>query len=110
MNTYKTEFPPEFHAIPEFVTGDPRWIDTSWHNDAAPSFELEAPGVHLRLWVHPENPADREMLVPRFGLFLVVDPESSADDFGLWAGDDEQTLRTAVSSYVGPAPIKGEER
>jgi len=35
---------------------------------------------------------------------------SEFHDFGLWAGDDEQTLRTAVSSYVGPAPIKGEER
>jgi hypothetical protein len=43
--------------------------DTSWGNDVAPSFEAECAEGTLRLWVHEEDPEEREL--PSNGRFVV---------------------------------------
>jgi hypothetical protein len=61
--------------MPVLPTG---FIDTSWHNDACPSFTHEA--ARLVLWVDYPNPADREVQGgSRFLLCTMKDDGGSGD-------------------------------
>ena len=57
MRTAKSEFPDSDDTInmPE------GWIDTSWHNDACPSFEKTFGDTTFRLWCDYVDPERREM-------------------------------------------------
>lgn len=76
MQNYKTEFPRFTGPMPVFEG----FKDSSWHNDACPSFELPLGGdSFLRVWVDFSDPKDRESPFPeRFGLDLVHEDEFSA--------------------------------
>ena len=65
--TYRTEFPdypPE--SMPAIPAG---WIDTSWHNDTCPSFQVGENGPQV--YVDYLNPARREIEgCPRFTVIV----------------------------------------
>lgn len=74
MHTFQTEFPDfdpaTLPAIPS------HWVDSSWRNDACPSFEA---GEGLRVWVDYADPANREFPEsPRFGLQACEKNEGAA--------------------------------
>lgn len=72
--TYQTQFP-DFTEMPAIPAG---WTDTSWRNDASPSF-VPAPG--LLVWVDYANDEQREF--PGGRRFLVC----RADAEGCYTGD-----------------------
>lgn len=55
-------------AVPKFMQGDTEWQDTSWHNDATASAQLELKGKNImRVWVLDDNPELREFTdMPKF--------------------------------------------
>jgi len=58
MNNYMAEFSDYDDALilPE------GWRDTSWHNDACPSFERKLGAVNFRIYCDYKNPDKRESL------------------------------------------------
>lgn len=60
--SYATEFGPEYAPPPVIaaIVASGELLDVSWHNDVAPSFTHRDGPPETRLWVHPENPAERE--------------------------------------------------
>lgn len=76
------------------------WEDTSWHNDACPSFQTPN-GV--RVYVDYADPAQRELgpTASRFG--AIYDPEdgqSSTDTVYPYEGDDWDALLEAVGNFT----------
>lgn len=78
------------------------WEDTSWHNDAAPSFE---PFTGCRVWVDYAD-AQRRELGPdrvRFGAYYEAeDAQSSTDTVDIYEGDDWDALLAAVIGFTPP--------
>jgi hypothetical protein len=78
------EFDADF-AVPDEVTNDPDLKDTSWHNNAAPSFNLvrdvNEKRYDLRLWVNHPVQAMREF--SDMERFVVYDNE-----YLLYQGED----------------------
>lgn len=73
MDMYQHEFGATMPTSITDALATGELIDHSWRNDMCPSFaHRDAPVTDtcdLRLWVHPENPADREMEdLPRFAV------------------------------------------
>ena len=74
--------------------GEHFWTDTSWHNDAMPSWETVNKYSHLRLWIdYPKTSDDPEEHtsemweeVPRFGLARVDEHGEFIAD---WCGSNE---------------------
>ena len=67
MRTYKTEFPSYDDEL-AFPKG---WIDTSWHNDACPSFGYLTPsGEEVRIYCDYVNPELREVEGKRFNVVI----------------------------------------
>lgn len=63
---YSKEFP-DYRGLGIIPAGLGFPVDTSWHNDACPSFETE--DGRYRLWVDYPNPKDKEdPSLPRFGI------------------------------------------
>jgi hypothetical protein len=54
---YKNEFP----NYDDTINMPEGWIDTSWHNDACPSFEKTFGDTTFRLWCDYVDPERREM-------------------------------------------------
>lgn len=83
---YLVEFP-EFGALPF----DPTALgleDTSWHNDACPSFSVLNDSFRLEsLWMDHEDPKQREMQGPRF-LYCTYDPK----------GEHSESLETLLDT------------
>lgn len=77
--SWKKEFGPEFHPEPAMLSHFARHsdvVDTSWHNDTCPSFELpgRTPDETVRIWINPENPENREYPdMPRYGVVTYSD-------------------------------------
>lgn len=71
---YKTEFPNYQDEIPALEG----FIDTSYGNDACPSFELPlSDGLAVRVWVEYADPSQRESQLGRFIVELNQDDEFS---------------------------------
>ncbi len=70
---YKTQFPDFDDQMPEFVG----FVDTSWHNDVCPSFQLDlGDGQGLRVWVDYADKTRRECPESkRFALDLMQEDE-----------------------------------
>lgn len=85
--TFATEFPDfdpaTLPAIPE------GFADSSWGNDACPSFTNEAAG--LRIWVDFVDPSQREL--PESKRFGIMGTNSEVD---LITSDDWRDIETAV--------------
>lgn len=65
---WRSEFS-DAYAVPrkvELLVLDGKLEDTSWHNDAAPSFEREVGGWDVRLWVEHPDADQREVAGKRF--------------------------------------------
>jgi hypothetical protein len=77
MALWQDEFGDEYD-VPHDI--DARMIDTSWHNDACPSFTLDlADGDTLKLWVdHPELSA-RDYAGKRYTLVRIISETTYAD-------------------------------
>ena len=85
--TYKTEFPDypaaDMPALPE------GFIDNSWHNNSAPSYESRALG--LNIWIDYADPKMHEIqsgkrfqvypIEAKFGGFLADDPILETDSW-----------------------------
>lgn len=74
--TWREEHGDSF-AVPEAISSAEGWEDTSWHNDAAPSFELFvdlAEGISRRyvVWSGHPDPELRECPGPRFMITVVA--------------------------------------
>lgn len=93
--TYQIEFPnypvDDMPALPE------GWTDTSWHNDACPSFQNQA--LRLQVWIEFKNPADREYgdEIKRFGLYNIDEDGGISDDTAIIETDDWQAVLEAVA-------------
>lgn len=85
--SYQTEFP-GFVGMPAIPAG---FIDSSWRNDACPSFTNESCSVII--WVDFIDPADREL--PYSSRFLVT-PERGAE----LATDDWQAVLSFLSGLA----------
>jgi hypothetical protein len=81
--TYQTEFPDfspsTLPAIPE------GWTDTSWHNDACPSFNT---GKGVIVFIDFEDPADRESEGSEHRFHIMADPEVADHNEDLFASND----------------------
>jgi hypothetical protein len=80
-------------------------VDVSWHHDVAPSFaHRDAPlsdARDLRLWVHAENPMDRESEeIRRFGVLDCASGAVHCDTDDLTRAID--TLRTIATKARTP--------
>lgn len=64
------------------------WIDTSWHNDAAPSFQVATGpmGEPVQIWIDHPDPAQRE--VPGIARFLLTRRGPEDDMEEIHAGED----------------------
>jgi hypothetical protein len=90
MRTYANQFGPESAPPAAVLEALARlgWEDTSWGNDACPSFEKG----NRRLWVEAKNPALREFPDERY----ILVERLSADELGdvLWWGEqDDEVIR-----------------
>lgn len=98
--TYRTEFP-SFPEMPEAaVLLAQGWADTSWHNDACPSFK--SPDGTLLIWIeHPEE-EKRDVMDGRFIVERLPEPVERDDPrYGeqaecLYSGDDWAAARDAA--------------
>jgi hypothetical protein len=87
--TFRTEFPTFDAASLPAIPAD--FVDTSWHNDACPSFTNEA--LNLRVWVDFADPADREFDdARRFGLCW------NDDNYELVLTDDWSEILRAIDA------------
>jgi hypothetical protein len=67
MSDYKSEFP-NYDDILIFPEG---WVDTSWHNDACPSFEKAFGNVKYRIFCDYKDMEARENPSwTRFGVYV----------------------------------------
>lgn len=99
----------EFDAsydVPAWATQVPGTFDSSWHNDAMPSFRLDcqedddSPDT-LVLWVDHPVPAERE----RTGYHRFTIAKGGED---IWSGDDEAEAQREWLKAVA-AVVKGAE-
>ena len=90
IRTYKNQFP-EYDDELVFPKG---WNDTSWHNDACPSFAYPTlSGEELRIYCDYKNPEMQETQGKRFNVSL-----DDGINFNVLAGFD--TLQEALE-YCG---------
>jgi hypothetical protein len=68
---YKTEFP----HYDDDLSLPKGWKDTSWHNDACPSFEKEVKGTIYRLWCDFKDPSLSEIGGLRFSVSRYLEKE-----------------------------------
>jgi hypothetical protein len=68
---YKIEFP-HYDDELSLPTG---WTDTSWHNDACPSFEKEVKGTVYRLWCDYKDSNMSEVGGLRFAVCKYLEKE-----------------------------------
>lgn len=71
--TYSVEFP-DFADMPTDIPAG--LVDSSWHNDACPSFTIwqDESDSRLVLWIDHANPSEREVsTAPRFCIALMND-------------------------------------
>ncbi len=82
-------------AIPE------GWTDTSWRNDACPSFDTPS-GV--RVYVDYADPKQRDNEgLARFGAYYEApDAQSSTDRVDVYEGEDWDALLAAVEAFTPP--------
>lgn len=73
-------------ALPEVPA---TWHDTTWRNDASPSFEVG----NVRVWIDSESPAERE------GDSRFIVAEASGDMATLWEGDSWDECLAQVLAY-----------
>jgi hypothetical protein len=75
MRTWQTEFPDaQIPAEVQTLVAAGKLADTSWHNDACPSFEMTRHRQTARLWVEYPDLAERETKARRFHVsFLGTD-------------------------------------
>jgi hypothetical protein len=95
--TYRTEHP-EFDAasLPVIPAS---WEDTSWHNDACPSFRVIGDadnGPFVRLWVQYPEQCDRESDAERFLLERNNDWGGSGPASYAYRGDDAAAMLAAA--------------
>lgn len=114
---WKKEFPAFAESdMPAIPAG---WIDSSWHNDACPSFVVMAAGdgdtnyEFARVWIAESDPAQREFHeVPRFQVSyengeLAVHVGLTTDDWQevLAYVEVRQILGKAFTDVVGHNPF-----
>ncbi len=95
MRTWLNQFGPEY-AVPAEITSTLE--DTSWGNDAAPSFTakgINPDAPHAVLWVEHPEPAKRELWQRRFVVAHRV-PLDDSKSFEVWEGD---SLKTALDVF-----------
>ena len=100
---WKTEFP-EF-AESDMPAIPAEWLDSSWHNDACPSFEVMRGGEgdsnfeFARVWIAESDPAQREFPEsPRFQVSF----ENGECDFHIGiASDNWQEILAYVATRRG---------
>lgn len=99
MNNYQTEFP-DFDldvAIPA------AWNDSSWHNDACPSWYagFTKDGHVVKVWVDYADPNDREFPeIDRFGVVIQTEDGDEIDGVGAHAGNDWDAVLAFASAHV----------
>ena len=86
---YKVEFP---HYDDELTLPD-GWVDTSWHNDACPSFEKEIKGTTYRVWCDFKDPSKSEVGGLRFAVCAYDREEDELTPLG-----EFNTLQEALDS------------
>jgi hypothetical protein len=95
---YMREFNSEDYMVPEFLLQD-KWEDTSWHNDACPSFENH--DLKLRVWVAEIDPDLRE--IDEWKQFavssLLINGDEATTDQDLFSTDDQQVLKRWLILY-----------
>jgi hypothetical protein len=86
---YKVEFP---HYDDE-LTLPSGWVDTSWHNDACPSFEKNINGTTYRVWCDFKDPSLSEVGGLRFAVCAYDAKEDELTPLG-----EFNTLQEALNS------------
>jgi hypothetical protein len=95
---YQQEFPEYDPAtMPALPEG---WLDTSWRNDACPSYQNEA--LRLQVWIDFEKPEDRAYgdEIKRFGLYNITEDGCIEDDTAIIATDDWEEVLAAVKRHA----------
>ena len=86
---YKVEFA---HYDDELTLPD-GWVDTSWHNDACPSFEKNINGTTYRVWCDFKDPSLSEVGGLRFAVNKYLEQEDEYLPMG-----EFNTLQEALDS------------
>jgi hypothetical protein len=87
--TYREQFPDFDPATMPAIPAE--WQDTSWHNDACPSFRI---GNGKMVFIDHADPAQREFAVTRFS--VQADPEVHNSNDVLLDTDDWSDVLEAV--------------
>jgi hypothetical protein len=97
--SYKTEFDLLEIAEAEKLVAM-GFEDTSWHNDAAPSFSKDC-GLFriLRVWIDDADPEKREMEGARFALCEYSTEMDAIGDGTLCESDSFAEILAAIASY-----------
>ena len=97
--TYQTEFP-DFRDMPSDIPAE--WSDTSWRNDACPSFVFMSAGhgdsnyQRAVVWIAESNPTEREF--PNSKRFLVSYYEGESDCVDVLVSDDWPEVRRYIET------------
>lgn len=105
--SYKTEFPEQFHAIPEAILGSAH-EDISWHNDAWPSFFFEGENAGAILTVDAADPNLREEGSEGTTRFMVLPTDKDgclSGDSVAWKGDDENEAIKQAYAVAEREPV-----
>jgi len=82
-------------------------IDTSWHNDSCPSFQIRSGGIMdaSTLWIDYPLPEQRENDGPRFYICPPYDDEQAGNI--VWESDSEQDALRYLANWAGfPFPLQ----
>jgi len=95
---------PEFDqsTLPAIPTD---WIDNSWHNDASPSFVIEA--ARVQVFINEANESEREIAGERFH---VLSTDDATLDHDLLSTNDWQEVLTLVTERAAHSVDKCRHR
>lgn len=86
--------------VPAFLN-TPEWLDESWHNDVTAHVRLDTPKSNpfeLWVWVHPENPDDRED--PDYPRFVVsIYDAGNGDELDWLFAETEEFCRAVIKEW-----------
>jgi len=100
-----TNFHPEFGDFPlaDMPAAIPQgFYDSSWHNDACPSYYSERDSI--RIWI---NYVDHDLREHEFGTRFSAYQELDDGSIPIAASDDWHTIVDAVIEYQAQAPLVG---
>jgi len=111
--TWLNQFGEEY-AVPATITGDARFVDSSWGNETCPRFTVAGAGETVSLWVDHPDAAQREVFGERFTVVRNICSFPTGDELNdgvddcqqsVYEGDDvDAAISAAITTAVAEIP------